>query len=84
MKVTGIANGFKTDNPQRRERTLAAAAGAPPTPPPSAAVSTVPADRAVALAAQHDALSMLPKMPPPPDEEDLDVPAFIRKRAEIQ
>jgi cell division protein FtsZ len=97
VKITVIATGFKTDNPQRRERTLnAATAGiastrgtfvpTTPTPAPSVTVTSVPADCAAAVvAAQHDALSMLPEMPPPPpEEEDLDVPAFIRKRAEIQ
>ena len=97
VKITVIATGFKTDNPQRRERTLSAVSAgivstrtpgifvpAEPMPAPNISVATVSADRAVAVAAQHDALSMLPEMPPPPDEEDLDVPAFIRKRAEIQ
>jgi cell division protein FtsZ len=97
VKITVIATGFKTDNPQRRERTLnAATAGiastrgtfvpTAPTPAPGVTVTSVPADRAAAVAAaERDALSMLPEMPPPlPEEEDLDVPAFIRKRAEIQ
>ena len=59
---------------------------ATPTPAPSVTVATVAKDRAAAVAAvQRDALSMLPEMPPPAlEEEDLDVPAFIRKRAEIQ
>ncbi len=100
VKITVIATGFKTDNPQRRERTLnAAAAGiasthptggfvpTPPTPAPSVTVASVPADRATAVAAapESHAFSMISDMPPPPpEEEDLDVPAFIRKRAEIQ
>jgi cell division protein FtsZ len=99
VKITVIATGFKTDNPQRRERTLnAAAAGlasthpngfvpTPPTPAPSVTVASVPADRAAAVAAapESHAFSMISDMPPPPpEEEDLDVPAFIRKRAEIQ
>jgi len=96
VKITVIATGFKTDNPQRRERTRDAAAisstrtpgafvPATPTPPPSVTVAAVSQDRAAAVAAaQHNALSMLPEMPPPLEDEDLDVPAFIRKRGEIQ
>jgi cell division protein FtsZ len=97
VKITVIATGFKTDNPQRRERTLNAATTGiastrgtfvptTPTPAPSVTVTGVSADRAAGVAAaERDALSMLPEMPlPPPEEEDLDVPAFIRKRAEIQ
>jgi cell division protein FtsZ len=93
VKITVIATGFKTDNPQRRDRTKDAAAisstrtfvPATPTPPPSVTVSTVAQDRAAAVAAaERDALSMLPEMPPPLEDEDLDVPAFIRKRGEIQ
>ncbi len=93
VKITVIATGFKTDNPQRRERTKDAAAisstrtfvPATPTPPPGVTVAAVAKDRAAAVAAaQHDALSMLPEMPPPLEDEDLDVPAFIRKRGEIQ
>ncbi|HVP52273.1 MAG TPA: cell division protein FtsZ [Terriglobales bacterium] len=98
VKITVIATGFKTDNPQRRERTLSASTApisstrspgafvpATPTPPPSVTVTSVPMDRAAAVAAaQRDALSALPEMPPPLQDEDLDVPAFIRKRGEIQ
>jgi len=96
VKITVIATGFKTDNPQRRERTLNAKSEGiastrggfvptAPTPPPSVTVTSVPPDRAVAVAAaEHNAMSMLPEMPPPLPEEDLDVPAFIRKRGEIQ
>ena len=96
VKITVIATGFKTDNPQRRERTLNARPEAiastrggfvptAPTPPLSVAVTSVPVDRAAAVAAaEHNAMSMLPEMPPPLPEEDLDVPAFIRKRGEIQ
>ncbi|HXP47663.1 MAG TPA: cell division protein FtsZ [Terriglobales bacterium] len=93
VKITVIATGFKTDNPQRRDRTKDAAAisstrafvPAKPTPAPSVTVSTVAQDRAAAVAAaERDALSMLPEMPPPLEDEDLDVPAFIRKRGEIQ
>jgi len=48
-------------------------------------VSAVAKDRAASVAAgQRDAMSMLPEMPPPLQDEDLDVPAFIRKRGEIQ
>jgi cell division protein FtsZ len=98
VKITVIATGFKTENPQRRERALASATApisstrtpgafvpATPTPPPSVTVTSVPMDRAAAVAAaQHNALSALPEMPPPLQDEDLDVPAFIRKRGEIQ
>ena len=93
VKITVIATGFKTDNPQRRDRTKDAAAisstrgfvPSAPTPAPSVTVSTVAQDRAAAVAAaERDALSMLPEMPPPLEDEDLDVPAFIRKRGEIQ
>ncbi|MGA9207606.1 MAG: cell division protein FtsZ [Terriglobales bacterium] len=93
VKITVIATGFKTDNPQRRDRTKDTAAisstrgfvPSTPTPPPSVTVATVAQDRAAAVAAaERDALSMLPEMPPPLEDEDLDVPAFIRKRGEIQ
>jgi len=96
VKITVIATGFKTENPQRRERTLNAATvpsthtpgafvPATPTPVPSVTVSAVAKDRAASVAAgQRDAMSMLPEMPPPLQDEDLDVPAFIRKRGEIQ
>jgi cell division protein FtsZ len=91
VKITVIATGFKTDNPQRRERTLAAAAGVsgarapflPGTPP--VMVANPAADCPVMAAPAPDPLSMIPEMAPPiPEDEDLDVPAFIRKRAEIQ
>jgi cell division protein FtsZ len=95
VKITVIATGFKTDNPQRRERTHDSASAisstrtgafvpATPTPAPGVTVAAVAKDRAAAVAAQRDALSMLPEMPPPLEDEDLDVPAFIRKRGEIQ
>ena len=95
VKITVIATGFKTENPQRRERALNAAAGiastrtpalvpSEPVPVPAVTAAPIAVERAVAVAAQHDALSMLPEMPPLAEEEDLDVPAFIRKRAEIQ
>ncbi|MFI5109211.1 MAG: cell division protein FtsZ, partial [Terriglobales bacterium] len=93
VKITVIATGFKTDNPQRRDRTKDAAAisstrafvPSAPTPPPSVSVATVAQDRAAAVAAaERNALSMMPEMPPPLEDEDLDVPAFIRKRGEIQ
>jgi len=99
VKITVIATGFKTENPQRRERALNAATGGlastripgafvptAPTPAPTVTVTSVPADRAAAIAAaEREALSMTPEMPPPlAEDEDLDVPAFIRKRAEIQ
>jgi len=97
VKITVIATGFKTENPQRRERALNAATApisttraagafvpATPTPAPGVTVSAVAKDRAASGAAkQRDATSMLPEMPPLQDE-DLDVPAFIRKRGEIQ
>ena len=96
VKITVIATGFKTENPQRRERTLnagtvpsthtpGALVPATPTPVPIVTVSAVAKDRTASLAAgQRDAMSMLPEMPPPLQDEDLDVPAFIRKRGEIQ
>jgi len=93
VKITVIATGFKTDNPQRRDRTKDAAAisntrafvPATPTPPPSVIAASVSQDRAAAVAAaERNALSMMPEMPPPLEDEDLDVPAFIRKRGEIQ
>ena len=96
VKITVIATGFKTDNPQRRERTLSTASAglvrprmpafvpSEPVPVPAVTAAPIAVERAVAVAAQHDALSMLPEMPPLAEEEDLDVPAFIRKRAEIQ
>jgi len=93
VKITVIATGFKTDNPQRRERKDPAAISstrgtfvpATPTPPPGVTAAPSAKDRAAAVAAaERDALSMLPEMPPPLEDEDLDVPAFIRKRGEIQ
>jgi len=93
VKITVIATGFKTDNPQRRERKDPAAISstrgtfvpATPTPPPGVSVATTAKDRVAAVAAaERDAMSMLPEMPPRLEDEDLDVPAFIRKRGEIQ
>ena len=97
IKITVIATGFKTENPQRRERTLNAGTApisstrtpgafvpATPTPVPGVTVSAVARDRATAVAGtSHDADTM-PEMPPPLPDEDLDVPAFIRKRGEVQ
>jgi len=45
---------------------------------------TASAKDRVAAVAERDAMSMLPEMPPRLEDEDLDVPAFIRKRGEIQ
>jgi cell division protein FtsZ len=94
VKITVIATGFKTENPQRREKTLSAGTApvrpgtfmpVTPTPPPSLTVASVPPDRAAAVAApQPGAFSTMPEVPPALEEVDLDVPAFIRKRAEIQ
>jgi len=97
VKITVIATGFKTDNPQRRERTLNAGIApisstrtpgafvpATPTPASSVTVSAVAKDRATAVAATSHDVDTMPEMPPPLPEEDLDVPAFIRKRGEIQ
>ncbi len=74
VKITVIATGFKTDNPQRRERTKDAAAISNTrtfVPCASADASAqherrhLAQDRAAAVAAaEHDALSMLPEMPP--------------------
>jgi len=91
VKITVIATGFKTDNPQRRERkdspAIASTRGtfvpSTPTPPPGVTVTASAKDR-VAAVAERDAMSMLPEMPPRLEDEDLDVPAFIRKRGEIQ
>ncbi len=94
LKITVIATGFKTDNPQKKERGVSAAATAisaarttsnfvmsPPPAPVMAAPAPAPAPVDVA-----------PPPPPPPTvvtepprgsmDDDLDVPAFIRKRGE--
>ncbi len=93
VKITVIATGFKT--PERRERSISAAAAAisqartassfsHPEPPPAAPAPVAPAQHAPA-APQREATSL--------DEvrsaakgtygdDDLDVPAFIRKRSE--
>ena len=99
VKITVIATGFKTDNPQRRERTVSAAATAisstrtaatfvptTPTLAPPVSVSLVSNERAAAVAAaEPSAFSTMPEVPPASlEEDDLDVPAFIRKRGEIQ
>ena len=83
IKITVIATGFKTDNPQKRERGTTANSilrGAfVPAPPPSTPLATKASAAGVTAKAAVDAVV---KEPPNSMEEDLDVPAFIRKRAE--
>ena len=101
VKITVIATGFKTDNPQRRERpagvtaisntrTPAAFIPSTPTPPPAnITVTAAPKDRVATMMAPPPAEAPTMSAAPEPapammEEEDLDVPAFIRKRTDIQ
>ncbi len=94
LKITVIATGFKTDNPQKKERGVSAAATAisaarttsnfvmspPPPAPLMAAPAPVPAP--VAVAPPPQPVTVVTEPPRGNLEEDLDVPAFIRKRGE--
>jgi cell division protein FtsZ len=83
VKITVIATGFKTTHPEKREGTVSAAAAAvaglrstatfiPSAPRPNASAVT----SAHTLQAAAETSKALP-------EDDLDVPAFIRKRGEV-
>jgi len=87
IKITVIATGFKTDNPQKREKgtsmsnSVLRGTYVPPPPPPSVPVAaTVAAPVMNARATAEPATAVAE--PPNSMEEDLDVPAFIRKRGE--
>ena len=109
VKITVIATGFRSDNPQRRERAVSAAAAAiSQARTASAYIAPRPEVRAADPPPQVHVEAAKPPAAPPPitprpaapqrettsladvkstvktnyEEDDLDVPAFIRKRNE--
>jgi cell division protein FtsZ len=104
VKITVIATGFKTDQPQRRERTVSAAQAAISTSRTASAYQQPVAVTARPVAAGngngHAVAAVATRSTPTParerpsleavkeavkgvvEQDDLDVPAFIRKRAE--
>ena len=91
VKITVIATGFKTDAPQRRDRGVSAAASAiarersvasyasnvnPVEPEPESAPTPV---RSAFAPRNPEPVEPVPGF----EQEDLDVPAFIRKRGEV-
>ncbi len=94
LKITVIATGFKTDNPQKKDRGVSAAATAISAarttssfvmaPPASAPVMTTAgaAPATVVAAPLPPPVTVVTEPPRGNLEEDLDVPAFIRKRGE--
>jgi cell division protein FtsZ len=104
VKITVIATGFKTDQPQRRERTVSAAQAAISTSRTASAYQQPVAVAARPVAAGngngHAVAAVATRSTPTParerpsleavkeavkgvvEQDDLDVPAFIRKRAE--
>jgi cell division protein FtsZ len=104
VKITVIATGFRTDQPQRRERAVSAAAAAisqartasayvapradarsEPPPPPQAAPPPASPPVAPRPAPQRETTSLADvksTVKTNYEEDDLDVPAFIRKRNE--
>ncbi len=97
VKITVIATGFRTDSQTKRERTATAAIAntrtSPPAPSPSPEANE-DAPRAMAAAVPIPKVADSRRTPPERettldphvsanfDQDDLDVPAFIRKRRE--
>jgi cell division protein FtsZ len=96
VKITVIATGFKTDHPQRRERAVSAAAAAISTERASSAYT--PSGGAAGRTPLRSAArpSVVPVQRETPslervkdsvrdvEQDDLDVPAFIRKRGDAK
>ena len=91
VKITVIATGFKTDAPQRRDRGVSAAASAIARERSAASYSSnvIPVEPEPAPAPTPVRSAFAPRNPEPVEpvpgfeQEDLDVPAFIRKRGEV-
>jgi len=96
VKITVIATGFKTDHPQRRERVVSAAAAAISSErtssaySPSAAIAGRASLRPVARPQGAPVQRETPSLEAVKDtvrdveQDDLDVPAFIRKRGDAK
>ena len=96
VKITVIATGFKTDHPQRREHAVSAAAAAISTArtssayTPSAGVAGRPSLHPVARPPGNPVQRETPSLEAVKDtvrdveQDDLDVPAFIRKRGDAK
>jgi cell division protein FtsZ len=96
VKITVIATGFKTDHPQRRERVVSAAAAAISTERASSAytASAAVAGRAAVRSVARPSVVPVQRATPSlervkdavrdVEQDDLDVPAFIRKRGDAK
>jgi cell division protein FtsZ len=96
VKITVIATGFKTDHPQRRERVVSSAAAAISTARTSSAFtpsagmagrpSLQPAGRPQVAPVQREkpSLDAVKGAVRDVEQDDLDVPAFIRKRGDAK
>jgi cell division protein FtsZ len=85
IKITVIATGFKTDNPQRKERSVAAAGttiGATRRAATFVAAVPIPLNTTGPVPLASKPAPEVVEVPAANLEEDLDVPAFIRKRGE--
>jgi len=93
VKITVIATGFKNDLPQRKERNVssihtalsAARASAAYQSPPVVATRTSapPVTRAVPIRENPSLATVTEAIRSTIEPDDLDVPAFIRKRGEV-
>ena len=96
VKITVIATGFKTDHPQRRERVVSAAAAAisttrassgyTPSPGMAGRPSLHPVARPQGSPVQREtpSLEAVKDSVRDVEQDDLDVPAFIRKRGDAK
>jgi cell division protein FtsZ len=96
VKITVIATGFKTDQPQRRERVVSSAAAAistartssgyTPSPGMAGRPSLHPVARPQVSPVQREtpSLEAVKDSVRDVEQDDLDVPAFIRKRGDAK
>ncbi len=96
VKITVIATGFKTDQPQRKERVVSAAAAAisttrassgyTPSPGMAGRPSLHPVARTQGSPVQREtpSLDAVKGAVRDVEQDDLDVPAFIRKRGDAK
>jgi cell division protein FtsZ len=96
VKITVIATGFKTDQPQRRERVVSSAAAAistartssgyTPSPGMAGRPSLQPVGRPQGTPVQREtpSLEAVKGALRDVEQDDLDVPAFIRKRGDAK
>ncbi len=96
VKITVIATGFKTDHPQRKERVVSAAAAAisttrassgyTPSPGMAGRPSLHPVARSQGSPVQREtpSLDAVKGAVRDVEQDDLDVPAFIRKRGDAK